>query len=284
VDFNAFCGDPEPAEPAEPAQSVQLAENLEVVLPVPLVRVALSAEEQYLKEWHDEATKDCAEESLWVNCARGECVKVHFSKERLLEIGVEAPGAHLFWIQDKPEEFADRFGHWDPVNARWRILPNHVVSQIEQRIAPLGVGYASTQSGSHCCDTDSFLSHEYDSRHETYKNTGLEPGLDYISSQLKGLPEGTPIPVASGWGTDSTGKRAYYTPHLRHVLIDQAVQEEEGKRYVYTPGERAVKPVAVEAEWSSANSCWVISDRASNGEILEREADGLLGSREEGGL
>lgn len=283
VDFNACCGDPEPPEPIalvappEPVQLVELAENLEVVLPFPSIRVALSAEEQYLKQWHDEAAQNCAEKFLWVDCDREDSVKVHFTEERLREIGIEASGTHLFWIQDKPEELMNRFGHWDPVSARWRILPDHIISQIEQRIAPLGAGYGSTEMGAVCGETDSFLSHEYDSSRETYKHTGLEPGFDYISSQLENLPGGTSIPVASGWGTDGNGKRLYYTPHLRHVVIDEAVQEEDGKRYVYSPGKRAVKPVAVEAEWSSANSCWVLSDRTSNGEILEREADVLLG-------
>ena len=42
-------------------QLVELAENLEVVLPFPSIREALSAEEQYLKQWHDEAAQHCAE-------------------------------------------------------------------------------------------------------------------------------------------------------------------------------------------------------------------------------
>ena len=276
VDFNACCGDPEPDEPVEAPEAPE-APELQVTLPMPVVRVALSAEEQHLKNWFTEATQDCAEEFVWVNSDLEDSIKVHFSPERLREVGIESPSDHLFWIQDKPDEFADRFGHWDPVNARWRLLLKHTVAPIEQRIAPLGVGYGAHQTGEPCCDTDSFLSHEYNSNALVYKDTGLEPGLEYISTQLKTLPEATSIPATSGWGSDSMGQKTYYTPHLRHVFIDQAIQEEDGKRYVYHPGKRPVKPMAIEAEWSSANSCWVFSpERVETVEMVEREADDLL--------
>lgn len=304
VDFNACCGDPEPeaesvVEPpvaqapveaaVEAAAEVQtgapvaLPETLEVTLPTPDVRVPLSAEESYLKDWYDESTKECAEEHIWVAADKEDVSTVSFTEERLDEIGIPIrSSARLFWIQDKPEEFADRFGHWDPVGARWRILTKHSVVPVEQRIAPVGVGYGATQTGDHCCETDSFVSHEYEETQDTYKSTALHSGLAYISAQLNALPRGTPIPVASGWGCDAAGKSSYYTPHLRHVSIDDAISEEDGKRYVYHPGigsdREPVKPMLVEASWSSANACWAISGASS--EVLgrdERAADALLG-------
>jgi hypothetical protein len=298
VDFNACCGDPEPEAEAEPpavevqtGAAVTLPENLEVTLPTPDVRVPLSAEESYLKDWYDESTKECAEEHVWIAADKEDVPTVSFTEQRLDEIGIPVrSSARLFWIQDKPEEFADRFGHWDPVEARWRILTKHSVVPVEQRIAPLGVGYGSTQEGGHCCETDSFVSHEYEETQDTYKNTALHSGIAYISAQLNALPRGTPIPVASGWGSDAEGKSSYYTPHLRHVSIDNAISEEDGKRYVYHPGigidREPVKPMLVEASWSSANACWVISG-ASSEEMGrdERAADALLGRNgAEGGL
>jgi hypothetical protein len=297
VDFEACCGDPEPEpdpvpdpapdpnpDPAPDPDPVSdpapdPAPELNLQLPVPIVRVALSPEEEYLKQWHDESTRECAEEFVWIDCDREDGVKIHFTEERLREIGIPAECGHLYWIQDKPEGMADKFGHWDPINARWRLLVQHTVSQIEQRIAPLGVGYGSTDTGGKCCENDSFLSHEYNPKVETYESTALESGLNHISSQLRDLPHGTCIPIASGWGETPSDKYSYYTPHLRHVFIDQSVQEEDGKRYVYTPGCRPVKPVAVAADWSSANSCWVVHGQDKCNSLLEREADGILAGR-----
>ena len=242
----------------------------------------MSSEESYLKSWYEESQKECAEEHLWIEGEKQDVSNVAFTEERLKEIGIVCGKSNrLYWIQDKPDGFEDRFGHWDPVGARWRIFPNHKVVPVEQRIAPAGVGYGSTESGDLCCNLDSFACHEYEESANKYKNTALYSGLTYISTQLKSLPMGTLIPVASGWGADSSGKKTYYTPHLRHVSIDNSLVEEDGKRYVYTPGIghecEPVKPLLVEASWSSANACWVITDLSSPGAGKdERAADAAL--------
>ena len=286
VDFKACCGDPEPEPEPEPEPDLptNLPASLEITLPKLDVRVPLSADESYLKDWYDESTKECTEEHVWVDADKEDVATVSFTEDRLNEIGIESSAsARLFWIQDKPEEFANRFGHWDPVGARWRILTKHSVVPVEQRIAPVGVGYGSTHAGERCCDNDSFASHEYNETQDIYTSTALHAGLSYISAQLNALPKGTTIPVASGWGSDAAGQSVYYTPNLRHLSIDHAIAEEEGKRYVYLPGigtdRNPVKPMPVEACWSSANACWISG--ASSHELGcddERAADALLRS------
>jgi len=284
VDFKSCCEEAPPVvvsdatdAPDGPATpSLPDLSDIEVTLPTPNVHVPLSTEEKYLKEWYDESTQECTEQFVWVEAPKIDVSTVEFTEERLKEIGIPTTDVNrLYWIQDKPEEFAGTFGHWDPVNARWRILTEHTVVPIEQRIAPMGVGYGSTEEGERCCESDSFTSGEYQGDVCVYESTALHAGLQHISTQLSTLPNETVIPVASGWGSCGSGERWYYTPHLRHVSIDASVVEEDGKRYVYTPGVDPVKPMVVEAGWSSANGCWVISGAISSGSAVrdERAAD-----------
>ena len=147
VDFNACCDHADHTDHADPPLE-GLPDTLKIVLPTPETQNVLSAEESYLKDWYDESTKECAEEHLWIDGDKQDVSTVAFTQERLKEIGIDCGKTNqvnrLYWIQDKPEGFEDRFGHWDPVGARWRIFPNHNVVPVEQRIAPAGVGAKHT--------------------------------------------------------------------------------------------------------------------------------------------
>ena len=261
-----------PTNPVRPTAAPPVREEvssivLDVQLPPPKVaRAPMSTQEQYLKTWFDESNvmaKDAIDVAFdgepyeWVAGAQhlegGHSIEL--SQERMHEIGivfkdgatpVSKEPARLYWIQDKPAQYKDKFGVWDPVGAQWRIFPQRTVVAIEQRIAPAGV-----------YDDASFKGTDYGDE-SLYTGTALAPGLPHILSQIQSLPAGTQIPVGSGWGKSPDKLTSFYTPQLRHVQIDESIPEAAGKKYVYGfHVGKPVKPVEGKATWNVTNACWV---------------------------
>jgi len=275
-------------------------------VPTPVAEpVELSSEERHLVRWFREShalAKDAVstmsqmdnETYEWVDMPAHGVHTVEVPQARLREIGLvmtdgrpptyDEP-AKLYWIQDKPEDYKDKFGVWDPVGAQWRMYPKRTVVPVEQRIAPAGSGYGCDNSGVIVREKAEFSARHY-GRDAMYDGTALEAGLPFILDQMEKLGADTLIGASSGWGsTDATGNRLYYTPQLRHVSIDTKVAEVAGKKYVYGWGDRrAVTPIAARATWNETNTCWIF-DLGKDGTLLsgghasshtERERDGAL--------
>lgn len=238
-----------------------------------LAAAKLSSEEKLLVQWFREShsmAKDAIEMDApadepfeWADMPVDESVAVvSVTQERMQEIGLvlqngqpptrETP-ARFFWIQAKPTAAKGQFGLWDPVGAQWKLYPGRAVVPIEQRIAPCGVG---------CGGADTFTDADYDDD-EVYAGTALEAALPHVRAQVRLMPKGSRVPVASGWGASAHSKHAYYTPHLRHVAIDRSIPEAGGKKYVYKfPAGARVAPTPGDYTWNSTNSCWVYRTRA----------------------
>jgi len=275
-------------------------------VPTPVAEpVELSSEERHLVRWFREShalAKDAVstmsqmdnETYEWVDMPAHGVHTVEVPQARLREIGLvmtdgrpptyDEP-AKLYWIQDKPEDYKDKFGVWDPVGAQWRMYPKRTVVPVEQRIAPAGSGYGCDNSGVIVREKAEFSARHY-GRDAMYDGTALEAGLPFILDQMEKLGADTLIGASSGWGsTDAMGNRLYYTPQLRHVSIDTKVAEVAGKKYVYGWGDRrAVTPIAARATWNETNTCWIF-DLGKDGTLLsgghasshtERERDGAL--------
>lgn len=243
--------------------------------------VSLSTEERLVLQWFREShslAKDAIKMDApedepfdWVDMPVDDSVAVvTMTQERMQEIGLvlkngdpptrESP-ARLFWIQAKPTNAKSQFGLWDPVGAQWKLFPGRAVVPIEQRIAPCGVG---------CCGTGQFTDADYgDEEAAVYTGTALEAALPHVRAQVRSLPTGSRVSVASGWGTSAHSSHAYYTPHLRHVAIDRSIREAGGKKYIYKfPIGARVAPTNGQYAWNSTNSCWVYRTTSPDGPLL----------------
>ncbi len=248
--------------------------------------VPANSEERVLLQWFREShafAKDAItieapdnEPFEWVDMPVDDSVPVvMMTRKRMQEIGLvlqndtlptrEDP-ARLFWIQAKPVGFKGNFGLWDPIGAQWKLFPGRTVVPIEQRIAPCGIGLAGA---------DEFTDADYgDSEAELYTGTALEAALAHVRTQVRQLPPGTRVPVASGWGESTHTPEGYYTPHLRHVAIDRSIPEAGGKKYVYRfPRGARVAPVPGQYTWNSTNSCLVYRKRGVGGALLPEAQD-----------
>lgn len=250
------------------------------------VDVELSSEEKHIVRWFREShalAKDAIEIGAaddepfeWVDMPVDDSVAVvTITQKRMQEIGLvykngqlptlENP-AHLFWIQAKPDGKKEQFGLWDPVGAQWKLFPGRTLVPIEQRIAPCRVG---------CCGYDEFTDADYGDG-EVYTGTALEAALPHVRKQVRALPAGTRVPAASGWGFSEHSPHAYYTPHLRHVVIDRSVPEAGGKKYVYKfPPRARVVPMEGKYEWNATNTCWVYHTEAPGRSRMLPNAPGV---------
>ena len=256
----------------EGAKDEKVPETLNVVLEAPRgARAPMNSEETHLKQWFDEAFMKVDmhmhehESTKWIQCDV-EGHRVVMSQQRMREVGIVMEDgslpltqdpAQLYWIQDKPEGFKNKFGVWDPIGAQWRIFLERNIVPIEQRIAPLGKGYGATPGNKAHEEMDTFKLCDYGNDSQ-YTDTALEPGLPYILSQIESLGTDVELSAGTGWATNPANNVAYYTPLLRHVQIDASVSESAGKKYVYgfftAP---PVKPVEGDAQWDATNSVWV---------------------------
>lgn len=266
---------------ARPAAVDQTTEQpvLNVVLPSAKTAPApMSPEEAHVKRWFDESFAKVdlhvqeGETNEWIK-GDLEGHQVILSQERMREIGLvmsdgqtpmEEDPAKLYWIQDKPQGYKDKYGVWDPVGVQWRIFPDRTLVPIEQRIAPLGKGCSSTPEGLGT-EADTFRLGDYGAE-EQYANTALEPALPFILEQIAALGQSVEIPSGSGWAVNAAHGVSYYTPHLRHVQIDTSISEATGKKYVYGFfTSDPVKPIEGEATWDHTNSVWVYPIGACHG-------------------
>lgn len=260
---------------AQPAATEETVPALNVVLQSNTTASnTLTAEETHLKRWYEESFVHVDEYLRedepfeMVQCDK-QGHRVVVSQQRLEDMGIAANGrlrcgklaqdaVELYWIQDKPAGYKDKYGRWDPVNAQWKLFPERTVVPIEQRIAPLGKGYGGAECGREmvCNPSDTFTFEDYGDESQ-YTDTALEPGLPHILDQIEALGEGVALPVANGWAVNPSNHVAYYTPQLRHVQIDTAVGEAAGKKYVYGfYTKNPVRPIEGEATWDATNSVW----------------------------
>lgn len=275
VDFNAL----KPVEVAAPV--------LDVVLHPHEPRAPMSSEEQHIKLWIEETNAGTFDEPFETVQCDLDGHKVVLSPARMQAIGIAIDGAtskedtSLFWIQDKPAKHRDKFGHWDPVGAKWRIFTERNIVPIEQRIAPAGKGYGCDDSHHMMVSESSvFSSSDYGDKSQ-YKDTALAAGLPHILLQIKALGVGVELPVGSGWAINASKKVAYYTPQLRHVEVDTSICEAMGKRYVYGFfSKEPVKPLDAQATWNSTNAVWEFPIDAHHKTISNTCCDGAKCSSE----
>jgi hypothetical protein len=181
----------------------------------------------------------------------------------------------LHWIQEKPTRFRDRYGVWDPVDAKWCIYPNRQITPIERRIAPIRKGYGDDEQ-----EAETFFARDY-GRLEHYDDTALEHGLPHVLSQLEPLGDEFELSVEGGWHTHTDV--AYYTPHLRHVEVDARVPEATGKRYVYGFfSQPPVLPLHGKATWDGVNAVWAydLVDGRVDACAFDAECDWACSERE----
>ena len=287
---------PVEAAPVEPAP-VEPAPILNVNLHASgIAKAPMSPEEEHIKRWFNEAFMRVdlhmheGEATEWLQ-GDMEGHRVVLSQKRMREIGIVMEDgslplaqdpAELYWIQDKPVGYKDKYGVWDPVGAQWRIFTERNLVPIEKRIAPLGKGYGGTPGGRAHTEADDFTLEDYANLPNAYTQTALEQGLPHILSQIKALGADVELSTGSGWAIDMEREIAYYTPHLRHVQIDASVGEAVGKKYVYGFfTDVPVKPVDSQATWDMTNSVWIYAADESalvdaplgQGACSERERD-----------
>lgn len=271
--------DEEPVAALPPlANEAVVAKEEELAKEEPAAALPPTPEEAQVLRWFRESQRSAKEplqrmrpddEYVWVDMPVGaEAIVVELTQERMQEIGLvttdgkpptdEEP-AKLFWIQDKPAEHKDKYGLWDPVGAQWCMYPQHTVVPVEQRIGPIGKGYGSTADGARLHSAEqlcSFKAAEFKNQ-EPYLGTAIEPAIPHIVAQVEAMGDAFEVPVMSGWGSNTEGTVSYYTPHLRHLAINDAIAPEPGKKYLYMWPHEHVKPVQGHATWDETNSCWV---------------------------
>jgi hypothetical protein len=256
---------------------------------------------RWFQETHVEAKNradysDAGEKVTWVDGATEGAHTIEMTQERMKEIGLtDANGqppsddepARLYWIQDKPVGQKAEFGYWDPVNAQWKMYPGRTVVPVEQRISPMGHGYGVGDDGALSKDNSFFTARDYD-KATKYSSTALHAGLSSILEQIEGLGADAQVSSTTGWGSaaDGNNKLMFYTPNMRHLQINEGVEEHLGKKYVYSWGGKSpVKPVAAGGEWNETNTCWVFpigadgrmhNEDATVSSCTERDRDAQL--------
>ena len=234
---------------------------------------APSADEGMLLRWFRESNalargaiatmlSGTSDDLEWIDMRTTGAHSIKLTQERMQQIGMvmsdgttpiaENP-ATFYWIMDKPRKYRGSYGAWDPIAAQWRIHTKRTVVPIEQRIAPTERGYAVDESGEWVRDAAAFTVNDYGDARK-YNGTALGSALPHVLKQLAAHGDGACAAAAAGWGGTSPDEKVqYFTPCLRHVRVDAAVEHTTGKKYVYQP---CAKPVAGRATWDATNSCF----------------------------
>lgn len=166
---------------------------------------------------------------------------------------VDDQGATVFDQAGDPKQiaYADCFGIWDPLRAKWKMFPERSIKRASLRTAPVGVGYGTypdeSELGAQLNNSMAYFDEIPLTEDFAYVNTALLPALSAMRTRREEYLQ----KAEDGWGAWYAGGRPllskqtpgkselsyreelllaplartrYYTPSLRHLVPDNAIE------------------------------------------------------------